>query len=591
MKISLIFLIVILVSSCAKEPKLDFLSEPEDPDETDMSVWEKTAPGVHSAFGSLDIPYSKSQLPTDQVYESLKLSGWKGERVAFLLLVWTAGNDEEVSIEVQGLVNGDARIEKTQFTVSVLGYVLTDQFLNENGSACGPRDSDKIPVHLAPDKLIAGSRFLLRGPSTRPVWIAIDIPADASPGTYQGAITRKSRSEAVSHPFTLEVQDMVLPPPGQWAFHLDLWQNPFAVARYHGVPLWSEEHLALLRAILTKLAMAGQKAITTTILDRPWDGQTGFDPYGSMVEWVRKSNGSWSFGFANFDTYVELAMDCGISGQISCFSMIPINNKLSWYDESTAERVVFEALPGTAEYEEIWGAFLQAFRAHLKGKGWLEMTYLALDERAEEDMMKLFEFLETNAPDLKVTMAGFYHESVNSYIDDFSSNWRDEGRIPEDAIAARRQAGLKTTYYVACGIPQPNNFTFSPPSESAYQGWIAAAMGFDGFLRWANNSWPENPMVDSRFVRWPAGDTYLMYPGAISSVRFERLREGIQDYEKIRILQASISEDSSEGANAALADFQTFLDEIGSRSLYKKPAADWLAEGKRRLYELERRLL
>jgi len=43
---------------------------------------------------------------------------------------------------------------------------------------------------------------------------------------------------------------------------------------------------------------------------------------------------------------------------------------------------------------------------------------------------------------------------------------------------------------------------------------------------------------DARHALWPAGDEFLVYPGAMSSVRFEKLREGIVDYEKIRILRA-----------------------------------------------------
>lgn len=141
---------------------------------------------------------------------------------------------------------------------------------------------------------------------------------------------------------------------------------------------------------------------------------------------------------------------------------------------------------------------------------------------------------------LKFVIAGFYYEELNSSIYDFSSNWRHTGITSDSVIDSGRNSGLKTTYYVACGIPKPNNFTFSPPSESCYEGWFAAAMGFDGFLRWASNSWPENPLIDSRYLKWPSGDTYLVYPDAHSSVRFERMREGIQDYEKIRILREKL---------------------------------------------------
>jgi hypothetical protein len=52
-------------------------------------------------------------------------------------------------------------------------------------------------------------------------------------------------------------------------------------------------------------------------------------------------------------------------------------------------------------------------------------------------------------------------------------------------------------------------------------------------------------MMDSSFGNWPAGDTYFTYPGARSSIRFERLIEGIQAAEKVRILRkkgADVSE-------------------------------------------------
>ena len=70
-------------------------------------------------------------------------------------------------------------------------------------------------------------------------------------------------------------------------------------------------------------------------------------------------------------------------------------------------------------------------------------------------------------------------------------------------------------------------------------GWLNVTFDYDGMLRWAYNSWPENPMMDSRFGSWPAGDTYLTYPGCRSSLRFERLIDGIENAEKVRRLRAA----------------------------------------------------
>ena len=205
-------------------------------------------------------------------------------------------------------------------------------------------------------------------------------------------------------------------------------------------------------------------------------------------------------------------------------------------------------------------------------------------------MSKLFQFLKTTAPELKVAMAGFYYKELNPAIYDFSSNWHAVKDIAGDVMRSRKMRGLKTTYYVACMIPKPNNFTFSPPSESCYEGWYASAMGFDGFLRWAYNSWVESPETDSRYVTWPSGDAFLVYPDAQSSVRFERIREGIQDYEKLRIIRAELARSNSAKAAIGRAKLDGFLAGIGPNTLGSRSAADVINEGKRLLYEIVKSL-
>jgi hypothetical protein len=101
----------------------------------------------------------------------------------------------------------------------------------------------------------------------------------------------------------------------------------------------------------------------------------------------------------------------------------------------------------------------------------------------------------------------------------------------------RRAVGRKTTFYVCTSPPVPNTFTFSPPAEAEWLPLFAAANGFDGVLRWAFHSWVENPLVSTDFTSWPSGDCFMVYPGDRSSVRFERLRDGIESFEKIRLLR------------------------------------------------------
>ena len=582
----ILFLFVVLGFSfdTGKYPELPY--EPADPDTYDLSVWEKVKSGIHSGFGSIDSSWSKSIPPMGNAAETIKLQGWRGERVNCQLLVWSKGRTETISIKAGELQCENGAIDKNDISVSVVRYVLTDEFPGGNDR----KDKSKFPVHLKPDLLSETNSFKIENQETRPVWISVNIPANCAPGTYKGTISRQSASGTVNHEIVLEVLNKTLPAPSEWSFHLDLWQNPYAVARYHGVKLWSKEHFELLKPLLKKLAGAGQKCITTTLVDKPWGGDDGtgpcFDSYGSMIHWTRLKNGKWEYDYMVFDQYVQLAMECGIKGQISCYSMVPISNKFTWFDEETSETVVMEAFPGTEAYENIWRGFLADFRSHLIEKGWLNITAIGLDEREEEEMTELFGFLKKTAPEFKIAMAGFYYKDINPSIYDFSSNWRHTPVIAGNVIESRKKSGLKTTYYVACMIPRPNNFTFSPPSESCYEGWYASAMGFDGFLRWAYNSWPENPIVDSRYIRWPGGDTFLVYPDALSSIRFERLREGIQDYEKIRILRNELAENSSPEAAAALERLNNFLSSIDSKTLDKQSAAEVINEGKQLLYEI-----
>ena len=54
-------------------------------------------------------------------------------------------------------------------------------------------------------------------------------------------------------------------------------------------------------------------------------------------------------------------------------------------------------------------------------------------------------------------------------------------------------------------------------------------------------NWTDNPLDDSRFKLFAPGDTYFIYPEGRSSVRYERLVEGIQLSEKARLLRENSS--------------------------------------------------
>ena len=355
--------------------------------------------------------------------------------------------------------------------------------------------------------------------------VEVSVPADAKPGVYSCGM------------MNIRVVDRVLPPAKEWKYFLDLWQHPWAVSRYHDVKPFSKKHYAKMRPVYELLASAGQKTITTTILPEAWDHQC-YDAYGTMIGRVKREDGTWQFDYSVFDEYVEFCRGCGLGPAICCYTLCPWGYVVRWQN-AKGETESCVAKPGTKEFEDYWGVFLQAFATHLKQKGWFEQTYISMDERSVEDVKLIGEFVQKHAPGLRISMAG--NQLPSQYgvtIDDFCMILSD--KINADYLkeaAERRAKGMVTTYYVCCGPLYPNTFMSSGPGEAFWLGAYPAMIGLDGFLRWAWNSWPKDPKEDATYWAWTAGDTFLCYPDGEPSWRFMELRNGIAAAEKVRLLK------------------------------------------------------
>lgn len=582
---TLFFLFFFLFFSTCKteiEPLSIGFPEPNDPNPVPVETWNEITPGLHGSFGSIDERYNRSTPPKLSISKTWEGTAWSGERTNAQLVLWTSEDVQNVKITSTRLEGIEGhKIDSSSVNIQLVRYVLTDEFL----TGCGHRSPDTIPSYLVADPLENTASFNLLANTTRPVWISIKVPANTAPDQYKGTILITTSEETkLEFEINLEVQDWVLPPPSEWAFHLDLWQNPFAVARYHNVEPWSQEHWDQLKPLLTMLAEAGQKCITTSIVHKPWGGQT-YDFFKSMINWIKNSGGGWDYDYSVFDQYVKFARECGITEQINCYSMVPWGNNFRYFDEDSAGYVTIQAKPGSKNYEELWKPFLYDFRAHLKEMDWLNKTTIAMDERGLEDMKKMISLLKEATPEIKITLAGEYHPEIKFNVYDLSVSISPP--LETDPIRERVEKGFPTTFYTSCARPEhPNNFTFSPPAEAAWVGWYAAAQGYSGFLRWAYNSWVKYPLMDSRFRTWPAGDTYQVYPGPRSSIRFERLRDGIQDYEKIRILRKEFLQSDSENGKANLKKLNDFLQSFTLEGLQNKPAEKWVNEGKKILNKL-----
>lgn len=466
-------------------------------------------------------------------------AAWRGERVNFQLLVTnrqdtptTPMNDREVGYRFSELRNGSNVIPSTNVVGGFVQYVITDKF-----TGCGKHEVDAYGENLVADRITDENPSIVPMGGYRGLWLTVRVPQDAAPGTYKGYVELECEGKTAKYNYSVKVLGRTLPSPKEWSFHLDLWQNPYAVARVHNVEVWSDKHFEVLRPYMLKLASAGQKAITATLIDRPWDGQT-YDPFGSMVTWIKKADGTWLYDFTIFDRWVEFMMSCGIDKEITCFSMIPWKLSFRYYDQATHTHKYINCAPGDEAYAQFWGGMLSSFAKHLKEKGWFDKTFISMDERSLQQMQAAIKVIKEYAPGMKISMAGNYHPEIEADIYDYCLDIFAYGAYTPELIARRREQGKVSTYYTCCSAEYPNLFTFTAPADAEFIALEALAKDLDGYLRWAYNSWTVTPEADSRFTAWPAGDTYVIYPFSISSIRWERLVQGIQQFEKYKILLA-----------------------------------------------------
>ncbi|MCQ2394901.1 MAG: discoidin domain-containing protein [Kiritimatiellae bacterium] len=432
-----------------------------------------------------------------------KLTGWRGERVNTLLVASSDTGFAELRLA--------AKDPKAQ--LNVLRYTLG------NGTLYG-------------DILDGTTQTTFKG-VTRPVVYTYDIPTDAS-GVIRDTVTATINGVVCALPVEITVVPRTLPAVKDWKFHLDFWQHADPIARWHDVPMWSDAHFELLKAYYRPLVEMGQKTITTTLIDEAWNQQT-YDRYRSCVEATKHIDGTWSYDYTNFDKLVTCMTELGVTGQIDCYSMLPWSLAFRYFDEKSNCSVAPRMEPGSAAYEDFWGHLLTDFCHHLEAKGWFGRTKIALDERPDKLIKPALAVLRKYAPGLEMVMACNTPSKLNAEMFDVAYSY---GHCPGLAkfAAERRAKGKFTTFYICCGPARPNTFLTSDPAESEWLAPFAAAMDFDGLLRWAWCSWVKDPLETQDFTAWPTGDTSLIYPGPRLSLRALLVRDGIETFEKIRIL-------------------------------------------------------
>lgn len=494
-----------------------------------------TEVSLNGSFESKFNRYTKGDSFTGSPIKIWSDTVWQNDRTHKQLILWTEKEDiKKLTYQVSDLKGEGNTISKNNIKLYFASYIKGDNAALE----CGMQGETRDAV-LQADALSPISSNLLSSDDPLKIWLTLNVPSGTTPGRYKGAITVKAAGvEQDKFEIDILVVNHELPSVKDWAFNLDLWQFPFQLTQLvqqngYAIELFSAEYYKMMKPFYTMLADAGQTTITTYIKDGAFNqGQT-------MVYWTKKTDGSWDFEYSDFDKYVETLMQWGITKQISCFSLVGWNNSIGYYDEINSRQSTLKLDIDDLEYATIWDTFLSSFYTHLSQKGWFDKTVLYMDEIEESKMEKVIDIINKNNTGWKIGLTG---KAVNSHI---------AGKLYDYSIILGHQKTAETpvsTFYTSCSNTIPNNYVTpqNSPAEMTWMAWHAAANGYNGYLRWAYDYWTNTDPTDIHDGNNTAGDFSMIYRSdntlstyPISSIRLELLREGIQDYEKIKILSNS----------------------------------------------------
>lgn len=461
------------------------------------------------------------------------VTAWRGERVGIQAVLYgEAGTTAPLRVRLTLKPRRGVPSPEQWGTAGWVSYVTTDNF-----QACGAHPNHLTPYQVADVIEPDTATYVSERGKARPIWCTIEVPADATAATYPGTLEvyDVKTGKAVSRlNLKLCVKDRTLPTPHDQHFYTDFWQQPYAVSGYYKLDRWSDAHFDALRPYLKLLARSGQRTVSAILFYEPW-GDQSHDKFDAMIRTTKHKDGSWSYDYSIFDRWVELCEACGLDGRINCYSMVPWDMTFRYYDEAAGRDIDLRTTTDSPAYKELWTSFLKSFARHLKEKGWYERTAIAMDERGLPNMLDAYRIAQEAVPGIQMSLAGSYHKELADKLSDYCISYWE--RFSPEERDLRRKKGWITTTYVCCSTPRPNIFSNSLPVEATWLPLYCVANGFDGFLHWSWMNWGNDPLTDSRFRLFSPGDTYLIYPGPRSSIRYERYMEGIALAEKYRVLR------------------------------------------------------
>lgn len=411
------------------------------------------------------------------------------------------------------------------------------------------RGTGHTPDHLLvarppaeiPDPLLEDTSIMLKPGRAQSVWVTVRVPEDCQPGEYRGSIVLTAPDSEVEVPLRVRVREVAV--PAERSLYITNWFSVENIASAAGVQPWSEGHWKLLEAWARLMADYRQNVVITPLM--------------SLIVAHEDADGRLRFDFSRLDQWIRVFDEAGALGLIEGGHL---GGRSEWeapdFDAARPVTVLpdgslkrWEPVKVTsAAQREFLSQFLPALRDHLRQIGWLDRYVQHLVDEPitvnAESYNRLAAMVREFAPEFRIIDATMCREvagSVDIWVpqpQEIAAHW--------DFFQERKSKGEQVWFYT-CLSPTSgymNRMVDYHLLPVRLLHWQNFRYDLPGYLHWGLNHWREDPFRNlepllSGETYLPPGDTHIVYPGKygpLSSIRLEAMRDGIEDYELLRLL-------------------------------------------------------